>query len=89
MQMLKMNSLMSKQDAEFIDYFERIHQCSVLKLADEDWDWLKLIINDYVVNKHLKHVFSHQVSIFELPHGFHEGPFTQINQATDVVCTLL
>jgi hypothetical protein len=49
MQMPKMNSLMSKQDVEFINYYERLHQCIVFELADEDWDWFKLIINDYVV----------------------------------------
>ncbi len=33
-QMPKMNSLMSKQDVEFIDYYERLHQCIVFELAD-------------------------------------------------------
>jgi hypothetical protein len=69
MQMPKMNSLMSKQDFEFINYYERLHQCIVFELADEDWDWFKLIINNHVVNGHLKRVVSHQASIFELPHG--------------------
>jgi hypothetical protein len=32
--MPKMNSLMSKQDVEFIDYYERLRQCIVFKLAD-------------------------------------------------------
>jgi hypothetical protein len=42
----------------------------VFKFADEDWDWFKLIMNDYVVNGHLKKgVVRHQASIFELPHG--------------------
>jgi hypothetical protein len=48
MQMPKMNSLMSKQDVEFIDYYERLRQCIVCKLADKDWDWFELIINNYV-----------------------------------------
>ena len=69
MRMPKMNSLMSKQDVEFIDYYERLRQCIVFELADEDWDWFKLIINNYVVNGHLKHVISCQSSIIELPHG--------------------
>ncbi len=69
MRMPKMNSLMSKQDVEFIDYYERLHHCIVFKLADEDWDRFKLIINDYVVNGHLKQVISCQESILELPHG--------------------
>jgi hypothetical protein len=69
MQMPKMNSLMSKQDVEFIDYYERLHQCIVFELSDEDWDWFKLIFYDYVVNEHLKWVVSHQASILELPHG--------------------
>jgi hypothetical protein len=69
MRMPKMNSLMSKQDVEFIDYYERLHQCIVFELADEDWDWFKLRINDYVVDGHLKRVVSHQASILELPHG--------------------
>jgi hypothetical protein len=33
-----MNSLMSKQDVEFINYYERLRQCIVSELADEDWD---------------------------------------------------
>jgi hypothetical protein len=69
MRMPKINSLMSKQDVEFIDYSERFHQCIVLELADEDWDWFKLIITNYVMNGHLKCVVSHQTSILELPHG--------------------
>ncbi len=64
-----MNSFMSKQDVEFIDYYERLRQCIVFELADEDWDWFKLIINNYVVNGHLKRVVSCQASILELPHG--------------------
>ncbi len=69
MWMPKMNSLMSKQDVEFIDYYERLCQCIVFELADEEWDWFKLIINDYIVNGHLKWVVSCQASILELPHG--------------------
>ncbi len=64
-----MNSLMSKQDVEFIVYYERVQQCIVFELVDKDWDWLKLIMNDYVVNGHLRHVVSCQASILELPHG--------------------
>ncbi len=69
MRMPKMNSLMSKQDVEFIDYYVRLRQCIVFELADEDWDWFKLIIDDYVVNGHLKQVVSCQASILELPPG--------------------
>ncbi len=69
MRMPKMNFLMSKQDVQFIDYYERLQQCIVFELADEDWDWFKLIMNNYVVNGHLKHVVSCQASILELPHG--------------------
>ncbi len=68
MRMPKIKSLMSKQDVEFIDYYERLRQCIVFELADEDCDWFKLIINDYLVNGHLKRVVSCQ-SILELPHG--------------------
>ncbi len=38
MQMPKMNSLMSKQDVEFIDYYERLCHCIFFELADENWD---------------------------------------------------
>ncbi len=69
MRMPKMNSLMSKQDIEFIDYYERLHQCIVFKLADEDWDWFKLITNNYIVSGHLKRVVSCQASLLKLPHG--------------------
>jgi hypothetical protein len=44
MWMPKMNSLMSKQDVEFIDYHERLHQCIIFELADEDWGWFKLLL---------------------------------------------
>jgi hypothetical protein len=64
-----MNSLMSKQDVEFINYYERLHQCIIFELADEDWDWFKLIINNYVMNQHLKRVVCCQTSILGLPHG--------------------
>ncbi len=69
MQMPKMNSLMSKQDFEFIYYYERLRQCIVFELADVDWDCFKLIVNNCVVDGHLKRVVSCQVSILELPHG--------------------
>ncbi len=64
-----MNSLMSKQDVEFIGYYERLHQCIVFELADEDWDWFELIINNYVVNGRRKWVVSRPASILELLHG--------------------
>ncbi len=70
MQMPKMNSLVSKQDVEFINYYERLRQCIFFELADEDWDWFKLIINHYVVNGHFERVVSCQASILELPHGW-------------------
>jgi hypothetical protein len=38
MRMSKINSLMSKQDVEFIDYYERLCQCIIFEVADEDWD---------------------------------------------------
>jgi hypothetical protein len=41
----------------------------VFELSDEDWDWIKLIMNNFVVNGHLKHVVSCQASILEMPHG--------------------
>jgi hypothetical protein len=69
MRMPKMNSLMSQQDVELIDYYERLRQCILFELADEDWDWFKLIINNYIVNGHLKRVVSRRASILELPHG--------------------
>jgi hypothetical protein len=76
MWMPKMNSLMSRQDVEFIDYYERLQKCIIFKLANEDWDWFKLIINDYTVNGHLKHVASRQTSILELPHGLQSNFMT-------------
>jgi hypothetical protein len=69
MRMPKMNSLLSKQEVEFIDYYERLQLCVVFELADEDWDWFDLIMNDYIVNGHLKHVVSCQASILKLPHS--------------------
>ncbi len=58
MWMPKMNSLMSKQDIEFIGYYGRLRHCILFELADKDWDWFKLIMNVYIVNGHLKRVVS-------------------------------
>jgi hypothetical protein len=69
MRMPKMKYFMSKQVVEFIDYYERLQQCIVFELADEDWDWFKLVMSDYIVNGYLKHVVRHQASILELPHS--------------------
>jgi hypothetical protein len=48
----------------------------VFKLADEDWDCFKLVINDYFVNGHLKRIVSCQASILELPHGLQSNFMT-------------
>ncbi len=48
----------------------------MFKLADDDWDWFKLIISDYVLNGHLKHVISRQAPILELPHGLQSNFMT-------------
>ncbi len=67
---------MSKQDVELIYYYERLCQCIVFELTDEDCNWFKLIINDYVVNGHPKRVVSCQASILELPHGLQSNFMT-------------
>jgi hypothetical protein len=46
MRMHKMNSLMSKQDAEFFNYCERLRQCFVFELADD------LILNGWQKGAH-------------------------------------
>ncbi len=48
----------------------------MFELADKVWDWFKLIINNYVINGHLKQVVSCQTSILELPHGLQSNFMT-------------
>jgi hypothetical protein len=76
MRVPKKNSLMSMQDVEFIDYYERLQQCIVCELADHAWEWFKLNINDCLMNGHLKHVISCQASILELPHSLQSNFMT-------------
>jgi hypothetical protein len=38
MRMSKMNHLLSKQDLEFIDYYQKLRQCLVFELADDNWE---------------------------------------------------
>jgi hypothetical protein len=54
MQMPKMSTLMNKQGKEFIDNYERLCQCIVFELADDNWEWFWLITNDYMLNGPLK-----------------------------------
>ncbi len=69
MQMPKMSTLMNKQGKEFIDNYERLCQCIVFELADDNWEWFWLITNDYMLNGPLKWVISWQESILELSYG--------------------
>ncbi len=61
--------VISKQDADFINYFERLRQCNVIEVADADWPWMKLLMENFALSGKLKRVVSRQASILELTHG--------------------
>ena len=63
----------SKQDAEFINYFERLRNCNVIEVADADWPWMKRLMEDFTQAGKLKRSVSRQASILELTHGVQTG----------------
>ena len=65
----QMESLVSRKDAEFINYFACLRQCNVLEVADADWLCFWLLMENFTPGGHLKQVISKQASILELPHG--------------------
>ncbi len=93
MRMPKMNSLMSKQDVEFINYYERLQQCIVSWTC---WWRLGLVSPDH---ERLGCEWASQAccqssgiypqAATRSAKQLHDCPFPQINQGTNVVCTLL
>jgi hypothetical protein len=69
MKMPKMNNLLSKTDVVFIDYYQKLQQCLVFELADNDWEWFQLLVADFVAGGNMKRVFSRQASTLVLPMG--------------------
>jgi hypothetical protein len=65
----QMDTLICKEDVEFINYFAWLRQCNVLEVADIDWGWMKTLMESFATGGHLKQVISKQASILELPHG--------------------
>jgi hypothetical protein len=69
MKMPKMNHLLSKTDVDFIDYYQKLRQCLVFELADDDWEWFQLLMADFVAGGNMKRVVSRQASTLVLPLG--------------------
>ena len=69
MKMPKMNHLLSKTDVEFIDYYQKLRQCLVFELADDDLEWFQLLMADFVAGGNMKRVVSRQASTLVLPLG--------------------
>ncbi len=61
--------MVSKQDMEFVNYFERLRNCYVIMVADADWPWMKGLMEGFFLVGKLKRTISHQASILELTHG--------------------
>ncbi len=65
----QMDTLICKEDVEFINYFARLQQCNVLEVADTDWIWMRTLMESFATGGHLKWVIIKQASILELPQG--------------------
>jgi hypothetical protein len=65
----QMDTLICKEDVEFINYFACLQQCNVLEVADTDWIWMRSLMVSFATGGHLKWVISKQASILELPQG--------------------
>ncbi len=64
---------LSKQDAEFINYFKRLCNCNIVKVADTDWPWMKQLMEDFALAGKMKRAVSRQASILELTHSPQSG----------------
>ena len=64
----KLNKL-GAEDAEFINYFERLRNCNVTEVADTDWDWMRMLMLHFTATRKIKHTISQQTSVLELHHG--------------------
>ena len=67
-QVPKLNKL-GAEDAEFINYFKRLHNCNVIKVADTDWDWMRTLMLHFTAAGKMKRTISRQASVLELHHG--------------------
>ncbi len=43
----QMDTLISKEDVEFINYFACLRQCTVLEVADTDWAWIRTLMENF------------------------------------------
>jgi hypothetical protein len=57
------------EDADFINYFERLHICNVIKVADADWDWMRTLMLHSTAAGKMKRTISQQALVLELHHG--------------------
>jgi hypothetical protein len=61
--------VVSKQEAKFINYFKQLRNCNMIKVADANWPWMKLLMDNFALAGYLKRAMSRQASILELTHG--------------------
>jgi hypothetical protein len=57
------------EDAEFINYFERLRNCNVVEVADADWDWMRMLMLHFTSAGKMKCTISQQESVLELHYG--------------------
>ena len=49
----------STNDAEFINYFECLRNCSVMvEVADVDWEWMKMLLDHFTLAGKMKRTIS-------------------------------
>jgi hypothetical protein len=65
----QMDTLISKEDVESINYFACLCQCNILEVVNTDWAWMRTLMENFTSNGHLKRIISKQASILELPQG--------------------
>jgi hypothetical protein len=53
----KLNKL-GAEDAEFINYFERLCNCNVMEVADADWDWMRTLMLHFTAAGKMKRTIS-------------------------------
>jgi hypothetical protein len=91
MKMPKMNHLLSKTDVDFIDYYQKLRQCLVFELADDDWEWFQLLMADFVAGGNMKRVVSRQASTLVLIGNRFKRPrndqVSESDKAPDVICS--
>jgi hypothetical protein len=57
------------EDADFINYFERLRNCNIIKVADANWDWMRMLMLHFMAAGKMKRTISRQALVLELHHG--------------------